>query len=71
MTLNKEGLVLKTGGHGDSEQRWTGFKRQEDTVTLNKEGLVLKTGGHGGSEQRWSGVKDRRTRWLLTKMDWF
>ena len=46
------------------------FKRQEDTVTLNKEGLVLKTGGHGDSEQRWTGVKDRRTRWLLTKMDW-
>ena len=64
MTLNKEGLVLKTGGHGGSEQRGTGVKDRRTRWLWNKDGLVLKTGGHGGSEQRGTGVKDRRTRWL-------
>ena len=26
MAVNKDGLVLKTGGHGGSEQRGTGLK---------------------------------------------
>ena len=40
MAVNKDGLVLKTGGHGGSGTKRDWFKRQEDTVTLNNDGLV-------------------------------